>query len=110
MIALYEDAEREFAWADLRSTLDWLRNNRVLVAAIVLIVVEIAWKAQFLSHLYFRQDDFHDLDLARESSFSWQYVTYIGAGHLIIGLRVIAWLMVQTSLYHWGLASAISLA
>lgn len=109
-IALYEDAERDYAWADLRSTVDWFKTNRVLVAAIVIIVVEIAWKAQFLSHLYFRQDDFHDLDLAIESPFSWRYLTYIGAGHLIIGLRVVAWLMVRTSLYNWGLASAISLA
>ncbi len=110
-IALYDDAaERDFAWADLRSTVDWFRTNRVVVAAIVLIVVEIVWKAQFLSHLYFRQDDFHDLDLAIQSPFNWRYVTYIGAGHLIIGLRVIAWVMVRTSLYNWGLASAISLA
>jgi hypothetical protein len=109
-IAVYDDAEPDFAWADLRSTVDWFKTNRVLVAAVVLIVVEIAWKAQFLSHLYFRQDDFHDLDLAIESPFSWRYVTYIGAGHLIIGLRVIAWLMVRTSLYNWGLASVISLA
>ncbi|HEX7993725.1 MAG TPA: hypothetical protein VF506_07365, partial [Streptosporangiaceae bacterium] len=110
-IAVYDDAaERDYAWADLRSTVDWLRNNRVLVAAILLIVVELVWKAQFLSHMYFRQDDFHDLDIAAESPFNWRYVTYIGAGHLIIGLRVVAWLMVQTSLYNWGLAAAISLA
>jgi hypothetical protein len=110
-IALYDDAaDRDFAWADLRSSADWFRTNRVLVAAVVLIAVELAWKAQFLSHMYFRQDDFHDLDLAVQAPFSWRYVTYIGAGHLIIGLRVIAWLMVQTSVYNWGLASAISLA
>jgi hypothetical protein len=110
-IAVYDDAaERDYAWADLRSAVDWLRNNRVLVAAILLIVVELVWKAQFLSHMYFRQDDFHDLDIAVESPFNWRYVTYIGAGHLIIGLRVVAWLMVQTSLYNWGLAAAISLA
>jgi hypothetical protein len=110
-IAVYEDAaEREFAWADLRSTVDWLRNNRVVVAAVVLIILSLAWKAQFLSHLYFRQDDFHDLDRAIESPFNWRYLTYIGAGHLIIGLRAVAWFMVRTSLYNWGLASAISLA
>jgi hypothetical protein len=110
-IAVYDDAaEREFAWADLRSTVDWLRTNRVVVAALVLIILSLAWKAQFLSHLYFRQDDFHDLDRAIESPFNWQYLTYIGAGHLIIGLRAVAWFMVRTSLYNWGLASAISLA
>jgi hypothetical protein len=110
-VALYDDAAaRDFEWADLRSAADWFRNNRVLVAAVVLIVAELAWKAQFLSHMYFRQDDFHDLDLAIQSPFSWRYVTFIGAGHLIIGLRVVAWFLVRTSLYNWGLASAITLA
>jgi hypothetical protein len=110
-IAVYDDAAaRDFEWADLRSAVDWFRNNRVLVAAVVLIVLELAWKAQLLTHMYFRQDDFHDLDLAIQSPFSWRYVTYIGAGHLIIGLRVVAWFLVRTSLYNWGLASAISLA
>jgi hypothetical protein len=74
-----------------------------------MIVVAIGWKADFLSYLYFRQDDFHDLDLAHASSFSWRYLTFIGAGHLIIGLRIVAWLMVRISLYNWPLASAISL-
>jgi hypothetical protein len=110
-VALYDDAAaRDFEWADLRSAADWFRNNRVLVAAVVLIAAELAWKAQFLSHMYFRQDDFHDLDLAIQSPFSWRYVTFIGAGHLIIGLRVVAWFLVRTSLYNWGLASAITLA
>ena len=110
-VALYDDAAaRDFEWADLRSAVDWFRNNRVLVTAVLLIVAELAWKAQFLSHMYFRQDDFHDLDLAIQSPFSWRYVTFIGAGHLIIGLRIVAWFLVRTSLYNWGLASAITLA
>ncbi len=75
-----------------------------------MIVVQVAWKAQFLSHLYFRQDDFHDLDLAVEHPFTWSYLTYIGSGHLIIGLRAIAWLLVRTAgTYNWALASAVSM-
>ncbi len=111
-VALYDDAAaRDFEWADLRSAVDWLRNNRVLLTAVLLIIAELAWKAQFLSHMYFRQDDFHDLDLAIQSPFSWQYVTFIGAGHLIIGLRIVAWFLVTDSrTYNWGLASAITLA
>jgi hypothetical protein len=97
-------------WADLRSLVGWVRTNQIVVAGILLIVVSLAWKAQFLAHMYFRQDDFHDLDLAIQSPFSWRYVTFIGAGHLIIGLRVVAWFLVRTTLYNWGLASAISLA
>src|SRR5262249_33073379 len=51
-----------------------------------------------------------DLDLAVEHSFNWSYLTYIGSGHLIIGLRAIAWALVRMSTtYNWGLASAVSL-
>lgn len=106
----YEETEDGLEWADLRRTFDWMRTHRVLVWGALLIIVGLAWKAQFLGHLYFRQDDFHDLDIAAESPFSWRYLTYIGAGHLIIGLRLVAWFLVRISLYNWALASAISLA
>ena len=110
-VARYEDTGDEFEWADLRSVVSWVRNHRVLVVAIVLIVAQLAWKAQFLSHLYFRQDDFHDLDLAVDHPLTWSYLTYIGSGHLIIGLRVVAWMLVRVSgTYNWGVASAVSLA
>ncbi len=108
-VASYEGADG-LEWADLRRAGGWLRAHKVLVWGALLIIVGLAWKVQFLSHLYFRQDDFHDLDLAAESPFSWRYVTYIGAGHLIIGLRVVAWLLVRISLYNWALASAVSLS
>jgi hypothetical protein len=97
-------------WADLRPAAAWARRHQMLLAALALIVIQVVLKAQFLSHLFFRQDDFHDLDLAVRSPLSWGYLTYIGSGHLIIGLRVIAWFTARTSLYNWGLASAISLA
>jgi hypothetical protein len=109
-VTRYEASEEGLEWADLRRTLDWLRTHKVLVWGALLIVVALAWKAQFLGHLYFRQDDFHDLDIAAESPLGWHYLTYIGAGHLIIGLRLMAWLLVRISLYNWALASAVSLA
>jgi hypothetical protein len=110
-VAPYENAGDELEWADLRSVVSWVRNHRVLVLAIVVIAAQLAWKAQFLSHLYFRQDDFHDLDLAVDRPLSWSYLTYIGSGHLIVGLRVVAWVLVRVSgTYNWGLASAVNLA
>jgi hypothetical protein len=109
-VAHYQEANEDLEWADMRRLVRWLRTHKVLVWGVLLIIVELAWKAQFLSHLYFRQDDFHDLDLAAESPFSWRYLTYIGAGHLIIGLRVVAWLLVRIALYNWVLASAVSFA
>lgn len=101
----------DLEWADLRSAVGWLRSHRVLLGAIVLIAAQLAWKAQFLSTLYFRQDDFHDLDLAVDHGLTWKYLTFIGSGHLIIGLRIIAWALVRVSAtpYNWLLASAVSL-
>lgn len=110
-IAHREQAEDDLEWADLRSVVGRVRNHPVLLLALLLIAAQVAWKAQFLNHLYFRQDDFHDLDLAVEHSFNWSYLTYIGSGHLIIGLRAIAWALVRMSTtYNWGLASTVSLA
>lgn len=112
-IAPYVDADAEVEWADLRPLAAWVREHRVLLGAVVLVVAQVAWKAQFLSHLYFRQDDFHDLDLAVDHhAFNWGYLTYIGSGHLIIGLRLIAWPLVRifATPYNWPAASAVSLA
>ncbi len=87
----------------------FVQRHSVFITASLLIVAQIIWKAYLLRGLYFRVDDFHDLDLAIEHPLDWRYLTYIWAGHLIIGLRIVAWLMVRTSLYNWGLASVISL-
>jgi len=106
----HDDARDNVEWADLRPAAAWARQHRVLLAALALIALQVAFKAQFLGHLFFRQDDFHDLDLAARSPLSWSYLTYIGSGHLIIGLRLIAWFSARISLYSWGLASAVSLA
>lgn len=106
-----DSAADNLEWADLRPAADWIRSHRILLCALAMTVAELAWKAQFLSRLYFRQDDFHDLELAVEHPFTWSYLTYIGSGHLIIGLRIVAWLLVRVSgTYNWGLASAVSLA
>ncbi len=111
-IAPYVEDDADVEWADLRPLVAWVREHRVLLGAALLIVAQLVWKAQFLGHLYFRQDDFHDLDLAVGHSLNWGYLTYIGSGHLIIGLRLIAWALVRTSStpYNWAAASAVSLA
>ena len=88
----------------------WARRRAVMLTAVVLVAAQVIWKAHLLHGLYFVRDDFHDLDLAIEHPLTWSYLTYIWDGHLIIGLRLVAWFMVRTSLYNWGLASAITLA
>jgi len=98
-------------WADLRPAVRWLQDRRpVALVAILAIIAQAVWLAQFLSGLYFSHDDFVNLDLARQSSLSWGYLTYIGPDHLMIGERVIDWLAVRISFYNWGLASAVTVA
>ena len=98
------DAPDPLAW------LKWARNHRVLLAAIALVVIHVTWRAQFLAGMFFRQDDFHVLDMAIEKSFSWRYLTFNGAGHLIIGPRAVAWPLARTSLYNWRLDSGLIVA
>lgn len=95
---------------DLERLARWGRKRAVMLVALLMIVAQLIWKAHLLHGLYFVRDDFHDLDLAIERPLTWSYLTYIWDGHLIIGLRLVAWLMVRTSLYNWGLASAVTLA
>lgn len=94
---------------DLRALRAWLVQHRVLAGALALIAASMAWKIAFINHLYFRFDDFIDLDKAIESQFTWKYLTFNGVGHLIIGIRAIAWLLVRISLYDWWLDSGLNL-
>jgi len=94
---------------DLQAVRTWVRQRQMPLAGVALIAVTLAWRIQFLSHMYFRLDDFLDLDRAIESPFTWKYVTFNGVGHLIIGLRALAWVLVRTSLYNYPLDTAIDL-
>lgn len=99
------------AWADLRPAYRWLSRRRpVLIGALILIAVQVAWRAQLLGHLYFYRDDYAALDLARRSPLGWHYLCYVGQGHLVITERLIAWVLARSGLYNWGLASAVTLA
>src|SRR5713101_477876 len=102
-------ADDDFEGVDVRALLDRIKQRRVLLGGLSLIVVSLLWRIQFLSHLYFRVDDFIDLDKAIKSPFDWAYLTYNGVGHLIIGVRAVGWLLARTTLYNWGLDSAIDL-
>jgi hypothetical protein len=82
------------------------RGRSVVLGGLALIAAQLIWKSVFLGHFYFRQDDFHVIELALGHSFSWNYLTYVGAGHLIPGVYAIAWVVARISLYSWGLASA----
>lgn len=95
---------------DVGSATTWLRDRFVVVGGLLIIVAEIIWKAQFLSQMYFSQDDYVNLDIAVKSRFDWHYLSLIGAGHFYPGLRAVTWVLARSSLYNWGLDAGIALA
>ena len=93
-------------WADVAN---WVRRRSLVVAGLGMIVAQLTWKGLFLSHFFFWQDDYHFLDLARDSGFGWKFLTTVLAGHLIPGPLAISWVLARVSIYNWGAASAITL-
>lgn len=79
------------------------------MGGVAMVAADVIWRAQFLSHFYFRQDDFENLDFAAKSPLSWHYLSFAGWSQFAIGPRLIAWLVARTSLYNWPLARAVSL-
>jgi hypothetical protein len=92
-------------WPELAA---WARVRGVVLCGLALIAAQLIWKSVFLGHFFFRQDDFHVFELALAHPFSWQYLTFVGAGHLIPGVYAIAWVIARVSLYNWALASAVT--
>jgi hypothetical protein len=92
-------------WLELAA---WVRRRGVVLGGLGLVAAEVIWKAVFLSHYYFWQDDFHFLEQARAHSFTWSYLTYVQAGHLFPGLYALFWVVVRVSPYNWGLAAGIT--
>lgn len=89
---------------------DWVRRHRTLLGGLALIAIQIWWKAQFVSHFFFWQDDYHYLDRALDNGITWKFLTYEGSGHLIPGPYMVAWALARVALYDWALASAVTLA
>src|SRR5712691_10650727 len=52
-----DDGPGDVEWADLRSAVFWMRTRAVGLTATLMIVLELVWKAQFLSRLYFHSGD-----------------------------------------------------
>jgi hypothetical protein len=99
------DIVRVVDWPEFAA---WARVRGVPIGGLILIAAQLVWKSVFLSHYYFWQDDFHFLELAREHSFTWNYLTYVGAGHLTPGDYAIFWAVARTSPYNWGFAAGIT--
>ena len=93
-------------WPELAA---WAGRRGVVLGGLALITGQLIWKGLFLGHFYFRQDDIHVLELALGHAFSWNYLTFVGAGHLIPGVYAIGWAVARISLYSWALASAVTM-
>ncbi len=104
-----EPSEQPVVASDPTPLLVWINKHLVVLAGLVLIVAQLGWKAVYLHGLYFRQDDYVDLDRAIQSPFDWHYLTLVSAGHLYPGLRALTWVLARVSLYDWGLDSAVLL-
>src|SRR5215469_5879230 len=87
-----------------------VRTNPVILAAVVLIVAQLFWKAYLLSRFYFRQDDFLLLDRALSHGLSLSYLFRFSGGHLRPGGLVVFWLVTRLSPYDWLLASMLTIA
>lgn len=100
---------RVAAAAEPRDVVEWLREHRVTVAALVLITASLWWKGIVLAHSYFRQDDYQYLDRATFSGFGWHYLTWVDAGHLLPVAMAEAWILARTALYNWPLTCGVTL-
>jgi hypothetical protein len=101
------DEEPRTDWSEQLAT---LRRHQVTLASAALIVLSLIWKATFLSHYWFRQDDFAALDASLKSGLSWGFLTHMDAGHLFPGVYLISWVLARAALYNWLAGSAVVLA
>ena len=87
----------------------WLRSNWILAVGLVLIGLQLWWKAGFLGRSFFRLDDYYYLERASTMGLSWSYLTWVNGGHLNVVGAVIAWLTAQSSPDDWSLATLVTL-
>ncbi|MGE5133992.1 MAG: hypothetical protein ACM32E_13940, partial [Gemmatimonadota bacterium] len=86
-----------------------LRTRGVTLAAVLLMLIQLLWMVDLLTHSYFRQDDFSYLYSALPSHFDWKYLMWEDAGQLMpLGMAVF-WMAARVSLYSWPLAAVITL-
>jgi hypothetical protein len=87
----------------------WLRANAVLAVGLLLIGAQLLWKAGLLGRSFFRLDDYFYLEHASTQGPTWNYLTWVNAGHLDVVGSAIAWVVVRISPDDWTLASAVTL-
>jgi hypothetical protein len=104
-----DDDYDEEPGADWSRQLAALQSHKITLTCLGLILISLIWKAAFLRHYFYWQDDFQILDHSLKSSLSWGYLTTVDVGHFFPGVYLIAWIMARVALYNWLLGSAILL-
>ncbi len=94
---------------ELAGSVRWLRANAVLAAGLLLIGAQVLWKAGLLGQSFFRLDDYLYLENASTQGLTWNYLTWVDAGHLDVVGSAIVWVLVKISPDDWTLASAATL-
>jgi hypothetical protein len=94
---------------DLAVSARWLRANPVPAVGLLLIGVQLLWKAGLLGRSFFRLDDYFYLEHASTQGLTWSYLTWVNAGHLDVVGSAVAWVLVRISPDDWTLASAATL-
>jgi len=87
----------------------WLRANWILAVGLVLIGLQLWWKAGFLGRSFFRLDDYYYLERASTMGLSWGFLTWVNGSQLNVVGAAIAWLTQQSSPDDWSLATLVTL-
>ena len=103
------DAEDDEPGLDLSQLVARLRPHRVTLACAAVLLASVLWKLAFLTHFYFRQDDFEIMGLALKNKMSLGFLTSGYEGHFFPGLFAVAWVLSRTALYNWTAAAGVVL-
>jgi hypothetical protein len=105
-----DDHDLDEPGTDWSQQLAVLRRHRVTLACLALILGSLIWKAGFLSHYFYWEDDFEIFDVSLKSRLSWDFLTNVDAGHFFPGVHLIAWVLSRVALYNWRAGTAVVLA
>jgi hypothetical protein len=86
----------------------WLRRHGSVLISVTMVAASLWWKAELLSHFYFRQSDYQILAQAATSRLTWGFLTTPTSLHLGPAAVGYAWLVTKAAPYDWTLASAVT--
>ena len=107
--ALHDDDVEEYASVDWSRQWATVQRHWVTLASLALIGGSLIWKAAFLSHYFYWEDDFQVLDVSLKSHLSWGFLTQIDGGHFFPGVYLMTWVLARVALYNWLAGSLIVL-